>query len=72
MRHHYNNFRHNQGLPEKRVKLETILLNCENCKKETAHIYSGNFGVLWKKQYVYQCMHCKTLYVSLTKIRNKE
>lgn len=68
MRHHYKNFRHNQGSPEKRVKLETIVRECGDCERETTHIYLGNFGAPWKNQYACQCMHCKTLYVSSRKL----
>lgn len=55
----------------KKIELESIILDCKDCKRKIVHIYLGNFGVPWKPQYTYQCRHCKTLYVSKIKLKNK-
>jgi len=53
-------------------KLEMIVLNCRDCQRLITHIYLGNFGNLLKLQHTYQCMHCKTLYVSPKKLKLKK
>lgn len=39
-------------------KLETILLDCTHCNKETPHTYRGYHGVVWKPIYIYGCKIC--------------
>ena len=51
------------------TRLETIVIDCEDCNKKTVHIYMGDFGIKLKPQYVYSCMSCQSKYISLNKLR---
>ena len=53
-------------------RLEMIVLDCPDCQRLITHIYLGNFGNLLKPRHAYQCMHCKSLYVSPKKLKYKQ
>ena len=56
-------------LNRKQVNLETVVLLCSNCKTETPHICLGDYGTVWKHQYLYSCLACQTKYTSIKKIK---
>lgn len=68
MKTHYQSYRHNKGKYEKRVPLEVAMIECGDCERRTAHIHLGKMGIL-KPSYLYQCSHCKSMYVSLKKLK---
>lgn len=62
------NYRHNKGTYKKRVPLEVVMIECDTCDRITSHVHLGKLGI-WKPNYLYQCFHCKSVYVSSKKLK---
>lgn len=71
MKNYRQKYRHNKGKLEKRVHLEVAMIGCDSCDRRTSHVYLGKIGI-FRPNHLYQCFHCKSIYVSPRKLKYKK